>query len=799
MCRDSECTKCKLGSQCHSVCVWGEWWDDADYVEPDVPVVVCIAEAPGREEDAQCRTLIGKSGKLFRRILEEVDVGNVYLANVVKCRPPSNRTPHLKEVRACRDYLEEELDSIRPDFIVLLGGTAIKAFTGERTASVGLNRNRQAWEYEGSDGAWSASVIATYHPAAACYGDSSVIPKIVDDLLRIKSREFLRPETPKYTILNEVQPKHISKVIAFDLETIGLNPFDSATKGDVLCVAWSGKDNEAYVTTNVDSFLSAVDKKHQSRGGPVTLVAHNAKFDLLWLGMAYKWWYSGQKKSGESLVYDTMTMQHLVDENLPSKGLKYLSSIHTGYGDYSKGVTPYLTKGQMKLLDKPDLLRYCAFDASATFKIYKILAKQIKQEKLTNLLEEQMALMGTVIDMEQYGIQVDHERLTTLKGKMSARLRKLTKLILKHHPDIENPDSPKKVTAYLYDTLGLPVVSKTLKGSPSADEGALRNLLHVLCGSPEQENAAYGRLALLEWLLERRKLKKTISTYFDGTEEVMDGSQVVHPNFNLCGTVTGRFSCSKPNLQNIPREGNSPVKQIFVSRPGNKLIQADYSQIELRVGAYLSRDRNMLQALRDGDDLHERTASSLYNTDNVTKDQRTVGKTINFGIFYGMGPKRLHETTGIKLREASKFIKAWYRLYPGVRDWLGEVEEELLDKGYVTSIFGRRRRLPINVTNDVGAYKHMLRQACNFPVQSVASELTQMAMISIGQYAQVVGNVHDSVLVECAEREVGLKREIIKRVMEHPSKLVKRFGFKVDFDLPTPVDIVTGACWGELE
>jgi DNA polymerase I len=243
------------------------------------------------------------------------------------------------------------------------------------------------------------------------------------------------------------------------------------------------------------------------------------------------------------------------------------------------------------------------------------------------------------------------------------------------------------------------------------------------------------------------------------------------------------------------------IKSFFIARPKHALVQADYSQIELRIGAFLSRDSSMLSLLRGGVDLHSATAGRLFSCDlgEVTKDQRYLAKTINFGIFYGMGPKRFHEETGIPMKQASQFIKSWYAAYPGVKCWLESVEKELIEKGHVTSIFGRRRRLPLNVAKDEGEYRHMLRQACNFPVQSVASELTQMAMVLIDRsdVGHIVGNVHDSIIVE-STRPKACAREMM-RVMEHPDEIVKSFGYKIHFDVPTPVEIKVGENWEEME
>ena len=764
--RDSKCTKCKLHEGVKTRCVWGEFWPDPKAKSAEI---VVIGEAPGEEEDSLGRPFIGKSGKLLRVILEEVNLGKgVYITNVCKCHPGGNRTPTLVERRTCSAFLQSELQQISPKYIVLLGATAIAAFAGARSVRVGEYRNKQNWIDEQT----GAILIATYHPAAALR-TPALNYSIVDDLSRIKSKEFIQPEQVKITVVDQVKEAMIPKIMAFDLETTGINPF---APGEILCVAWSGKDNISYVTQNWQSFAKAIKKKKPN------LIGHNVKFDLLWLRkFGLKWTHP---------VFDTMVEAHLCDENLPSKGLKYLASIHTGYGDYAKGVLDARSKGEIKSLDTDTLLRYCAHDAAATWRLHQVLSKVLKREGLERLFEEQMRVLSTVVDMESHGIQVNTHQLGVLKRQFKSRIAFLSKSISKMFPSV-NLDSPKQLVDLLYNRLGLPVLKKTPKGSPSVDESTLTSLL--------ERTKTKAQETLLNGLIERRGCKKTLSTYIEGLEEHLDGALVVHPSFNLCGTVTGRFSCNSPNLQNIPREGGSPIKTVFQSIGENLLIEADYSQLELRIGAFITRDNNLLSLLRGDIDLHSATASRLYGVDieRVSKDQRYLAKTINFGIFYGMGPKRLHEETKLPIKQAGEFIRQWYSMYPGVRTWLEKVEEELLSKGYVTNIFGRRRRLPVIAANDQDDYRHMIRQACNFPIQSAASDLTQMAMVLVGKRYPVVGNIHDAILVESSMWPEA--SNYIKDVMSNPTWIVKQFGYSTKFDLPFPVEIKVGQSWGEME
>jgi DNA polymerase I len=263
------------------------------------------------------------------------------------------------------------------------------------------------------------------------------------------------------------------------------------------------------------------------------------------------------------------------------------------------------------------------------------------------------------------------------------------------------------------------------------------------------------------------------------------------------------LSCQNPNLQNIPRTGNAPVKGIFVAPEGRVLIQADYSQIELRFGAWISGDANMLGLLRSGADLHTETARSIFGHD-PSAEERTAAKTVNFGIFYGMGPGRLASERGMSMLEAQRFLREWHRLYPGIRVWQQGMEQELLEKGYVTSVFGRRRRLTPQVSGSQEEYKHILRMACNFPVQSAAAELTLMAGVNVNSCMQDVGgnlvcNVHDALIVEVPKKEEKFAIKYIRQIMEDPNYLCECFGYKLNITVPMPVEIKSGVSWGDLK
>jgi DNA polymerase-1 len=320
------------------------------------------------------------------------------------------------------------------------------------------------------------------------------------------------------------------------------------------------------------------------------------------------------------------------------------------------------------------------------------------------------------------------------------------------------------------------------------DEEAITRLLHLPSLDDQKKK-------FLEALMERRGVKKLLSTYVEGMQEKLDHGRL-HTTFRITGTVTGRLSSASPNLQNIPR--GPQVRNLFAASPGKVLLEADYSQIELRMGAFLTRDERMLKLLRDGVDLHTATGEAIYGR-KVTKEERYLAKTVNFGIFYGMGPRRLVEETGMALSTARSFIRSWYDLYPGVAAWQKEVEKELISKGEIEGLFGRKRHLEVAVDKD--EYLEQVRMACNFPVQNAAAELTLMALglLSSGLQLPLVLTVHDSILCEVPQDKTQEWSGHIRRTMTNANDLIRAFGFKLKLDVPILVEIKSGKYWGSMK
>jgi DNA polymerase-1 len=636
---------------------------------------------------------------------------------------------------------------------------------------------------------------------------------LVDDLNRLADNEFYAPEEVQCTKVEKVTS--LPKRFAWDLETSTLSPF-KGKESKILCVSWSCSNNRAYVSTDIDGFSQqlAINLYPNSQTPTTALVGHNTKFDLLWLRQIHRMSLGPLTRTElqatpQSLFHDTMILAQLLDENRPL-ALEDLALKYTGYGRYGHEVEALKRKGRMAEVPEELLFKYAAYDAAATWRLWRELSRDLSRQSpgLRQLYAAKMRQVLMLVEMEFQGFGVDIGGLDALKTTLEHSIRRLSASIKRVLGPV-NPDSQQGLSEALYGTLGFQPVGKTPKGRLKVNETALTELLakpyHQYQAKPALQHVGpRAAKALVAKVLERRGLKKQLSTWLEGGKGVrvnMDEHGRVHPNFKITGTVTGRLSCSTPNLQNVPRESNAPIKGIFQAPRGRCLVAADYSQIELRIAAYVTRDARMLDAFRKGRDLHTETARQILGRD-PQGDERARAKTVNFSIFYGAGPKNLAAQTGMSVREASRYISMWYAAYPGVKAWQQEIEKVLLQTGQVESIFGRVRHLPPAPGNRE-QYLGQLRQACNFPIQSAAGELTLKAMCRIEEclprHASIVCTVHDSIIVECGEGDVRKVTKTLQRTMQDASGICQSFGYEdIEIDVPTPVEVKWGKSWGDM-
>jgi len=761
---------CKLHKTCKTVCVPAT----PAVMTDDRKDIMILGEAPGREEDVQGIPFVGRTGQALRDVLKQTGLlDRVVFDNSVRCRPPDNQTPGIPTIRACRPNWVAEIERRKPRVLVLMGATAIKALTGEKSVRINQYRDRKQWEE--TFGKHKVTVIATYHPAFALR-NPGMWKYIVDDLYRILEPDFMAKEHIKVTIVPNLIRKKLPKEMAFDLETTGLNPFLQEAR--ILTVGWSSSMGIGAATTDIAGFVRILEEHPNT-----TLVGHNVKFDLLWLREKFGYVHKGP-------IVDTMSMAHLLDENRPAYALTYLSSIYTGTGDYDEGMKAQ--RSNLSAMDILKVLEYNAKDAAVTWMIYKRMRKEIQAERLQNLVSFSGEVTRALVNLEHRGIPISRHKLMALKRACLRQAQQIEESFTAC-----NLGSPAQVADYLYNHCKLPVLARTASGNPSTNEDTLTDLLLRANKKVRKE---------IQLILDYRKAKKIAGTYVKNLLENMDAYGRVHPSYRQTGTVTGRLSCANPNFQNLPKDRTGP-KQVIRTEPASSLVlvQADYSQVEMRIGAMMSQDPVLLKLLRDGVDLHSETARRLLGREPSPEDRQRA-KTINFGIFYGMGPDHLAKTTGMGRGEAQRFIREWFSLYPGVRKWIEEIQSQMLDRGYVESLFGRRRRLPKFVTT-VDDQRRAVRQAVNHPVQSSASDLNLMAMSVLSEslrntreeFAWPIGTVHDSLVFECQKDSLHILVDMIHEIMENPTQLARTYGFNVKFHVPTPVGIEAGLSLGDLK
>lgn len=477
----------------------------------------------------------------------------------------------------------------------------------------------------------------------------------------------------------------------------------------------------------------------------------------------------------KNIVFDSMLAAYLLDPE-SRKDLNELARRYLGHSvmDFSE-----LGAARMDLVPIEQAARYSIADAEAVIRLKEKMLPELRsknQEKL--FYEVELPLINVLIEMELNGILLDKEILREQAKELETLATQLLQDIFRLAGQDFNPNSPKQVAYVLFEKLKLPVLRKTKTG-PSTDAYVLQELasLHPL---PEK-------------LLAYRELEKLLSTYVKKLPEYINPrTGRVHTTFQQHITVTGRLSSTEPNLQNIPvrTELGGQIRKAFVAPPGRVLIGADYSQIELRVLAHLSEDPGLIEAFERDEDVHARTAATIFNIpiESVGPRERRIAKMINFGLSYGMTGYGLAQRTGLSRSEAEKFIKNYFENYPGVRAYMERVVREAEEKRYLETLLGRRRYF-------VELSSQTKREAINFPVQGTAADIMKLAMLRVYERIQsgeiradMLLQIHDELIFEADAEAAERAAQLIKQTMEGA------FSLRV----PLKVETHIGTNWGEI-
>jgi len=575
-----------------------------------------------------------------------------------------------------------------------------------------------------------------------------------------------------------------NSLLALDTETTGLDYMDAKLVGISLSVksgeaAYIPLGHQQEEQLSVDVVLKKLKPVLESE--KIKLVGQNIKFDRNILTR-----YGVNLDSFEN---DTMLMSYVLNSTATRHNLDALAQYYLNYKTttFEEVAGKGVKQVTFDLVPMDQAVHYASEDADITFQLHEEFKSRLAKEPVLNtLLEEvEIPLITVLSDMEQAGTLVNEKVLKAQSKNFSERITKLEAEAYELADQEFNLGSPKQLQEIFFEKLKYPILQKTPGGQPSTAENVLQQL------SEDYE--------LPKIILEHRTLSKLKSTYTDKLpSQISPNTGRIHTSFNQTGTSTGRLSSSDPNLQNIPikTEDGRRIRQAFEAKSGYQLISADYSQIELRVIAHLSKDEGLLNAFEEGQDIHSSTASEVFAVDinEVEPDQRRSAKAINFGLIYGISAFGLSKQLGINRNLAAEYMDIYFSRYPGVRKYMNKIKAEAKKIGYVETLYGRRLYLPEISTGNAIRRQAAERVAINAPVQGTAADIMKKAMLSVNDSlkkqkidAKLILQVHDELVVESHEKDTEKVTKILTDSMSKAAKL----------SVPLEVEIGMGKNWDQ--
>ena len=567
------------------------------------------------------------------------------------------------------------------------------------------------------------------------------------------------------------------KEIALDTETTTLD----ALNAELLGISLSFTENEAYyINLQGENIERLKALKPIIEDPKVKKIGHNIKYDLQVL--------KNYDIEIEGEIFDTMIASYLLNPENRQHNLDALSFSELNWEKISSNdLIPEKEKDFSKV-DLEKLAIYSCEDADCTFKLKNVLEERLEKNNLEKIFNKmEVPLIKILAEMERNGILLDLNFLKELSKKINKEIESIKEQIWHLAGSNFNINSTKQLKEILFEKMDIKTVGikKTKTGFSTAAE-ELEKIKH-----------AHPIISLIQ---DYRELNKLTSTYVDSLPQLLNPKdKKIHTSFNQTIVATGRLSSSDPNLQNIPTktEIGHKIRQAFVAAPGKKLLSLDYSQIELRIMAHLSKDPLLIDAFKKGLDIHTATAASIFSKDpsEVDKKTRSQAKAINFGVLYGQGPHGLSQSAGISYLEARDFINKYFAHYQGVKKYINKTIKDAEKSGYTKTMFGRKRSLPEINSSEVMKKKTAERMAINSPIQGSAADLLKLAMIEIHEKIKdkndikMLLQVHDELIFEVEADKINLYQKQIKDIMENVVKL----------DIPLIVETYSGDNWGELE
>ena len=649
-----------------------------------------------------------------------------------------------------------------------------------------LNRLLPKEQTPSDDAETSQDFAATLFDAGPALADDAQ-DKAETDLATFAECDY-RAVTTRKQLDELIDTLRSQPMVSVDTETIGLG---HRTDMCGLCFAWQAGAG-VYVPIvspqpdqhlDRDTVLEAVRPLLEDPNVPKC--GHNLKYDVLVLR------HAGVTLRG--IGFDSMIASHLLGH--PGHSLDHLALSQLKHETIP---ISSLIGSDDRTMDQVPLDRitpYAAEDADIALRLYELLAPQLTAKGLDGLAADvEMPLVEVLAEMEANGIRVDADELDRQRKRLAGRIDELRQRVMEKTECDFNLDSPKQLAEVLFTHMGLPVIKRT-KTRASTDVEVLDRLRDMEELEPQQA-------AVPELILEYRQLTKLVNTYLVSLKESIEpGTGRVHATFHQAGTTTGRLSSSGPNLQNIPirTEIGRQVRKAFVAEPGHKLISADYSQIELRMLAHLSRDPALMDAFANDMDIHRAVAAQVFDVaqDDVTAEQRGYAKVINFGIIYGITAFGLaRRIDGLGRGEAQDLITNYRKRFAGIDTFLEECVEQAKKLGYVTTILGRRRAIDQINSNNAQTRALGERLAINTVVQGSAADLIKLAMVNLHRRIEadslplrVLLQIHDELVCEAPNDVVDEQAKIVCQEMEHAMTL----------SVPLKVDSGVGVDWFEVK
>lgn len=570
-------------------------------------------------------------------------------------------------------------------------------------------------------------------------------------------------------------------VLCFDTETDSPNPISANLVGISFSITPGAG---AYIPVNVEGGLNESEVldliKPLFENEKSVKVAHNYKFDYTIL------FRHGVKIKGKP--FDTMVAAYLIDASQKIK-MDELAKKYLGYEPVP--IVALIGKGKaqksMADLTPDEVYLYACEDTDVTLQLYEIFSKKVKEDELEEIANTvDFPLIEVLGDIEYQGIKLDVGMLEGFSKDLEDDIRKLEADIYEKAGEEFNINSPAQLGKILFEKLELPSGKKTKTGQYSTNESVLTKLAV--------------KYELPSTILEYRSLAKLKSTYVDALPSMINPeSNRVHTDFNQSVAATGRLASSNPNLQNIPirTTRGREIRKAFIAEDGYKIMSADYSQVELRVIAHIAKDEAMIEAFKNGEDIHARTAKEIFHLDSldeVTQDHRRKAKEVNFGIPYGLSAYGLATNLGIENSEGKEMIDEYFDRFPNIQNYISDTQVFAKEHGYVKTLLGRRRYIPdINSSNwNVRGFAE--RVAINMPIQGTAADVIKLAMINIHNWLQesdfksrMLLQVHDELIFEIHESELE----------EVPAKIVELMEGAFKMDVPLKVEAGIGDNWLE--